>query len=131
MLRDAAVWADGRPLFTSLQTNYGFADGRFHIEGEYEAADGQLQPGFVQLAFAVQRGSLQVAIVEHNIAGLDDELERINAALSAELMAKIAGSLGQEVLAYRDVEPIAGSILQVSLTTALDPDQMVVPLPSQ
>lgn len=132
VVREAALWSDGQPIFEWLDTNYAFADGLFHIEGEFRAPDDQLQHGFLDLAFSVQRGELKVSIVGHNIEGLqEDEVERVNVALAIELAQNIEDSLNQEVIEYRKVEPLASNILQISLTPNMDPDAMIAPLPSQ
>lgn len=132
VVREAALWSDGQPIFERLDTNYAFADGLFHIEGEFRAPNDQLQHGFLDIAFSVERGELKMSIVETNIEGLQkDEVERVNAALAVELAQNIEDSLNQEVIEYRKVEPLASNILQISLTPEMDPDAMIVPLPSQ
>ncbi len=129
---EAALWSDGQPIFERLDSNYAFDDSQFHIEGDFRGSDGQSQHGFLDLAFNAKQGDLEVSIVEHNIEGLvDDEIERVNDALSAELMQMIATTLDQEVVEYRDVESLAYNILQISLITKMDSDAMIVPLPSQ
>ncbi|MDX1416046.1 MAG: hypothetical protein R3293_17750 [Candidatus Promineifilaceae bacterium] len=131
VVRDAALWADGEPIFESLDTNYIFEADRFHIEGDYQGPDGQSRHGILELAFTARRGDLQLAVVEHNIEGLDDELERVNAALSLELAQKIEDTLDRQVVEFREVKPIADNILQITLILQPGPDSMTIPLPGR
>ncbi len=131
VVREAVLWANGQPIFENMDTNYGFEDGRFHIEGDYHSPDGQLRHGFLDLAFSVQQGDLQVIIVEHNIEGFNDEVEGLNTSLSAKLVQRVEDTLDLEVIEFREIEPLASNILQISFTTQIDPDSKVVPLSRQ
>lgn len=131
VVREAARHADGEPIFEKLDTNYAFEDDRFHIEGEYRAADGSLRRGYLELAFSVEGGEPRVTIVEHDIPGIEGDIERINAALTTALEEMVADSLSQNIVSYRHIEPLAYNILEISLTAELDPDSMIVPLPQE
>ncbi len=69
VVRDAAVLENGQPLFSRIETDYGFTGDRFRVNGLYTAPDGTEQPGWIDLVFAANDGRLQVTVAEHTLQG--------------------------------------------------------------
>jgi hypothetical protein len=113
VVRSAAVYPEGAPVFEDLKSNYRFAGTGFHVEGEYRADDGSLSEGFLDISIEVVDGELELTVRDHNVPGLDAYLPEIDEALAEGFARKVQAKFEEEVLGFERVQPVNDNVIVV------------------
>lgn len=124
-VRNGAKLATGEPLLARIENDYGFDGDRFQLDGVANAVDGATSATHLELTVAQRDDALRFELADHDLQLGADEIERLNEAISAELMRSIAATLSREIHGY-DAVQISDNNLEVTLR--IEPMEGVVPL---
>ena len=124
-VRDGATLSNGEVLFSRIENDYGFVDDHFHLDGLANTDAGTTYDAFIDVTFVVEDEALRLEIANHNLQLDDDEVERLNAAISAEFMRSVADTIGREIHRYDAVEIGENGLV---VTLRVEPMPGVVPL---
>lgn len=127
-VRDGALLANGGPLFTQIDTDYGFDGDVFRINGQYLDASGQTRQGSLAFELSAEDGALRATIVDYDLAGLEVDVTALEEGIAQRLADDVASVFSEPIVAFLDVSPEASNMVVISFRLAADLDNNIIPM---